>query len=133
MRYPGNNGSQIEYWHARWTGSAWSLNKITDDCAGLYSPEIFYHGGMAFDRADPTRVYLSAPISGVRQVQEWRTSDAGATWAKHRDLTSGGTAGTPLKARPVGVFNGDGRIRVLWWEGRYTSYTNYDTLIKAAG
>jgi hypothetical protein len=81
MKYPNNNGTAIEYWHSRWTGSAWTAHKIADDGGGLYAGEQYYHGGLRFHRGDVTRVYLSAPISGVRQIQEWRTSDAGATWA----------------------------------------------------
>jgi hypothetical protein len=133
MRYPGNDGSQIEYWHSRWTGSAWTNSKITDDGAGLYAGEVYYHGGLCFDGVDPTTIYLSAPISGVRQVQEWGTSDNGATWSQVRALTTGGTAGTPLKARPIGVKNSDGRVNVLWWQGTYTSFTNYSTTVQAAG
>lgn len=132
MRYPNNDGTAIEYWHSRWTGSAWTAHKITDDGAGLYVGEDYYHGGLRFHQGDVTRVYLSAPVSGVRQVQEWRTADNGATWAPHRAITSGGSAGSPLKFRPVGVHGGDGRINLLWLEGAYTSFTNYSTAIKAA-
>lgn len=133
MRYPNNDGTAIEYWHSRWTGSAWVAHKITDDGAGLYAGEQYYHGGLRFHSGDVTRVYLSAPVTGVRQVQEWRTSDNGATWAQHRAITSGGTAGTPLKLRPIGVHGGDGRVNVLWAEGSYTSYTAYSTKIMGAG
>lgn len=133
MRYPNNNGTAIEYWHSRWTGSAWVAHKVTDDGAGLYAGEEFYHGGLRFHQGDVTRIYLSAPISGVRQIQEWRTSDNGATWSKHRDITTGGTAGNPLKARPIGVKGGDGRVNVLWWQGTYTTFVNYLTSIRAAG
>lgn len=133
MRYPGNDGSAIEYWHARWDGSAWVTAKITDDGAGLYSPEVYYHGGMAFDTANPSNVYLSAPISGVRQIQEWRTSDSGATWAQHRVITSGGTAGNPLRGRPFSPYGHDGRLSVIWWEGAYTTFTNFSTSVRGAG
>ncbi len=133
MKYPGNDGSLIEYWHSRWTGSAWVAHKITDDGAGLYLGEPFYHGGLRFKRTDVTRIFLSAPISGVRQVQEWSTSDNGATWASVRALTTGGTAGSPLKARPIGVNNSDGRVSVLWWQGTYTTFENYSTSVQAAG
>jgi hypothetical protein len=133
MKYPGNDGTVIEYWHSRWTGSAWVAHKITDDGSGLYSAEPFYHGGLRFKRTDITRIFLSAPISGVRQVQEWSTSDNGATWAQLRVLTTGGSAANPLKARPIGVNNSDGRVNVMWWQGRYTSYTDYLTTVQAAG
>jgi hypothetical protein len=133
MRYPNNNGTAIEYWHSRWTGSAWVNHKITDDGAGLYPGEQYYHGGLAFDQQDASKIFLSAPISGVRQIQEWSTSDNGATWAKSRDITTGGSANNPLKARPIGVTGGDGRIRLVWWQGTYTSYVNYSTSMRASG
>jgi hypothetical protein len=133
MRYPNNDGTAVEYWHSRWTSSAWVANKVTDDGAGLYAGEQYYHGGLRFDSDDVTRVYLSAPISGVRQIQEWRTSDDGATWTQHRQLTSGGSANNPLKARPIGVVGGDGRVRLMWWQGTYTSFTNFSTAIWGVG
>lgn len=132
MRYPNNDGTAIEFWVSVFNGTAWNAYKITDDGGGLYSGEQFYHGGLRFNRSDPTKVYLSAPISGVRQVQEWRTADGGATWARYRQITSGGTAGTPLKFRPVGVENGDGRVNLLWLQGTYTTYNNYSTALLAA-
>lgn len=125
MRYPGNDGSAIEYWHARWTGSEWVRHKITDDGAGLYSGEAYYHGGLSFDSQDVNLVYLSAPISGVRQVQRWRTADDGATWAQQRVLTTGGTAGSPLRIRPVSPVGHDGTLPVIWPEGTYGSYTSF--------
>jgi hypothetical protein len=127
MRYPGNNGSQIEYWHSRWTSSIWVSHKITDDGAGLYAGEQYYHGGLCFDRMDSSKVALSAPISGVRQIQEWSTSDSGATWSKLRDITTGGTAGNPLKFRPFGVENHDGGVRFIHAEGDYDTFVSYLT------
>lgn len=135
MKYPNNDGTEIEYWHSRWTGSAWVAHKITDDGEGLYLAEEFYHGGLRFKWGDPTRVFLSAPISGVRQIQEWSTSDNGATWSQVRALTSGGTLATPLKARPIGVHNSDGRVNCLWWEdSAYVTWADYGpAVVKAAG
>lgn len=132
MRYPNNDGTSIEYWHARWNGSAWSTAKITDDGGGLYSGEQFYHGGLCFDAANPAHVYLSAPIGGVRQIQEWRTTDNGATWSRYRNITTGGSAGNPLRARPISPKGHNSELPVLWWQGTYTSFTNYATSIQAA-
>lgn len=135
MRYPGNDGSAIEYWHARWTGSAWVSHKICDDGAGLYSGEPYYPGVICFDSLDPSIVYPSAPISGVRQIQRLTTADDGATWAQAQVITSGGTAGNPLRLRPYSpkVFGGSRQgPAVLWAEGRYTSFTDYDTAIKGS-
>lgn len=130
MRYPGNNGSAIEYWHARWTGSAWTSNKITDDGAGLYSPEVYYPGGLSFDSLDATKVYLSAPVSSKRQIQEWRTADDGATWAKHRDITTDSASGQRL--RPFSPMDHDSRLSVIWFEGTYTTFTSYSTALWGA-
>jgi len=130
-RYPGNSGAQIEYWHARWTGSAWVSHKITDDGAGLYTPEVYYAGGVSFDANDPNTVYLSAPISGVRQIQRWTTPDNGATWALAQVYTEGGLAGDPLKFRPYSPRRWANGPRVLWLDGRYTTFTDYDTRVMA--
>jgi len=73
------------------------------------------------------------PLCAVRQIQEWATSDNGATWAKSRDITTGGSANNPLKARPIGVKDSDGRVRVVWWQGTYTSFVNYSTSMRASG
>lgn len=130
MRYPGNNGSAIEYWHARWTGSAWTTHKITDDGAGLYSPEVYYHGGLCFDSTNADRVFLSSPVSGKRQIQEWRTSDSGATWAKFRDITTDSASGQRL--RPFSPIDHDSRLSVIWFEGTYTTFTSYSTALWGA-
>ncbi len=129
MLYPNGDGSDIDYYFSRWNGSAWSQVKITDGGIRLYSAEPFYHAGLCFDSADVFRVYLSAPDGGGRyQIQEWRSSDSGATWIKHADLTSG--AYTGIRARPYSPRNHGGAVRVLWWEGRYTTYTDYDTSVQ---
>jgi hypothetical protein len=130
--YPNGDGTAIELWHSRWTGSAWTAHKVADDGAGLYSGEQYYHGGARFKRDDVTRIYASLPVSGVRQIKELTTSDNGATWGEARVLTTGGTAGNPLKARPIGVLGGDGRVNLLWWQGTYTTFTDYSTAVKAS-
>jgi len=133
MRYPGNDGSAIEYWHSAWSGSAWISTKVTDDGAGLYAPEVFYHGGLCFDSIDPSHIYLSAPISGVRQIQEWSTPNVnGTSWSKVRDITTSGAAGNPFKLRPYSPRNRSVGPPVLWVEGAYTSYINYNTAVKAS-
>ncbi len=130
MLYPNNNGSEIEYWHARWTGSEWVNHKITDDGAGLYSPEVYYHGGLCFDSAEASRVFLSAPVSGKRQIQEWRTSDNGATWSQFRAITTDSAAGQRL--RPYSPPGHDERLKVVWFEGTYTTFSSYNTAVWGA-
>lgn len=130
-RYPGNDGSAIEYWHARWTGSAWTLTKIADDGAGLYSPEVYYPGGGCFNSTNHLRVCLSLPVSGVRQIVEYETSDE-STWTVRRQITSGGTVGNPLRMRPHSPINHDGRAAYLYAEASlYASYVSFLAASKA--
>lgn len=134
MRYPNNNGTLIEIWHSRWTaGNAWVSHKVTDDGAGLYAGEPFYHGGAAFDRADPTKFALAPTVSGVRQVQEWQVDEVANASSKLRDITTGGSAGNPLKFRPFGVENHDGGVRFIHAEGIYDSFVSYNTSQRAWG
>lgn len=130
-RYPNNDGTDIRYMLWRWTGSAWAETEICPDGTGLYSPEIYYAGGLCFDSLDCNRIYLSAPISGVREIQEWQSLDNGATWAKLRDITAGTSAGT-LNARPYSPRNHHSALGVLWWRGSYTSFTSYATNVYGA-
>lgn len=125
-RYPGNDGSAIEYWHARWADTEWVKTKIADDGAGLYDPEVYYPGGGCFNANNPLRMCLSTPISGVRQIVEYETSDE-VTWTVRRQITSGGSAGSPLKFRPVSPVNHDNRAAYLYLSGTYTTFVNYST------
>lgn len=115
---------------SRWTGTEWTTPvEITTGGAYLYAGEQHYSGGLCFDSQDTNVVYLSTPVSGIREIQEWRTADSGATWAKHRDITTGTPSGT-LNARPYSPRNRDSSLRVLWWSGSYSSFTSYNTSIK---
>jgi hypothetical protein len=132
--YPGNasHGAPIEYWHARWDGSSWINSYITEDGPGLYIPEIYYAGALSFDRSDVSKICLSAPISGVRQIQEWQTSNNGLTWSMSRQITSGGSVGSPLKFRPIYVRNRSVGPRWLWLEGTYITFSNYNLKVMAS-
>lgn len=130
-RYPANNGTDIRYMHWAWDGYAWQQTEITSDGPGLYSPEVYYAGGICFDGDNPDIVYLSRPdAGGVRQIEEWRIANNGASWTKFRSITTGGTL---LNARPFSPKNHSRNAVVLWWNGTYTSFNSYNTNINAAG
>lgn len=133
-RYPGNGNpvAPVEYWQARWTGAEWAHSFVVIDDHGLYVPEVYYAGGLSYDRSDASRIALSAPISGVRQIQEWAFTEATESWSQVRVLTSGGTRGSPLKFRPIYVRDRQVGPRWLWLEGRYTTYTDYATKVMAS-
>lgn len=131
--YPNNATwtAPIEYWQVRWTGFEWVHSFICNDDRGLYSPEIYYAGALSYDRSDLSKIALSAPIGGVRQIQEWAFTEGSESWAQARVLTSGGSAGNPLKFRPIYVRNRTSGPRWLWLEGRYTFFTDYDLKVVA--
>lgn len=119
------------YMFSRWTGTEWTTP--VEICAAgtyLYLAEDNYSGGMCFDGVNPDHVYVSVQVSGQWEIQEWRTADRGATWSKHRDITTGSSV---KNCRPWSPRSHDGRLAVLWWRGTYTTYTNYSTTIWGAG
>lgn len=125
------------YHYARWDGQRWLDTEL---CAGgrwfpqtpegAREREPHYSSGLALDPADPSVVYLTRPVNGVREVERWSTPDGGRTWrsepvtrdSKHDNI------------RPVVVLHHapDGPT-VLWQSitGRYVHYTNYRCAIKA--
>jgi hypothetical protein len=119
------------YMFSRWTGSAWTTPvEIVAGGSYLYAVEAYYSGGMCFDGADPDRVYASVQVSGQWEIQEYRTTDDGATWSKVRDITQGSSV---KNCRPWSPRGHDGKLKVLWWRGTYTTFTNYSTAIWGAG
>lgn len=118
------------YRMGRWTGSAWTTAEVTTGGQYLYATEANYSGGMCFDSQDTDIVYLSKEVGSAFELQEWRTTDSGATWAKHRDITSGSASGQ-RNCRPYSPRNHDGRACVVWWSGTYTSFTSFSTAVKA--
>jgi hypothetical protein len=120
------------YYYAKCTSGTWSTPvEVTNGGVWLYGAEIFYSGGICIDANDPTRLYVSkkTPSFRVWELSEWRTSDGGATWAKHADITSGSTE-TAINARPFSPRGHNGEVPVLWWlADDYTSYTSYSAKI----
>lgn len=93
------------------------------------SGERYYSPGACFDSMDPTIVYLSAPVSGVNQIQKYSTSNDGGTWAQQEVYTTGGSAGNPQRFRPFSPKGHNGEIPVLWASGTYTNYLSWNTNI----
>lgn len=111
--------------HARWNGSSWTTPvEITPFGGYVYAEQPHYTGVACFDGADINKVYLGKQVSSIYEIQEWTTSDSGATWAKARDITSGSASGTQ-NLRPFSPAGHTGRLACLWVAGTYTTYLNY--------
>jgi hypothetical protein len=82
-----------------------------------------YSGGMSFDHANPSVVYLSRKVRGYFQIERWSTANAGASWT-HVAITS--RRGVD-NIRPVVARGAPGGL--LWLSGHYGSYKAYHTKI----
>lgn len=144
----GWNHARIYYYYALWTGSEWRKRCIAQGGRGFYSAAADYAGGMAIDPDHPEVVYISsnaeAPFdlthNGVNKITNsalkandryelYRgvTADGGLTFAWEQITVDS----EEDNLRPVvPADHGYGRA-VLWLNGRYTTYNNFNTRILA--
>jgi hypothetical protein len=137
----GWNHDRIYYHYARWNGSAWQSTFIAQAGRGIYSAEDDYGGGMAIDPDDPRVVYISSnaanpfalgdinnvPLSTNERYEIWRgvTLDGGLTFT-WEPVTANSTANN---LRPIVPKNHGLSRHLLWFNGTYTTYTNYATRV----
>jgi hypothetical protein len=121
------------YHYVSWGGEAWRDYEMIP--GGPWFPktpwfkkekEPYYSGGITLNHADPSALYLSRQIGGVFEIEKWVTPDAGASWSsfaitKHSKYDN---------VRPVVPRGGECYTdTVLWMQGDYIHYTNFDTKI----
>lgn len=124
------------YHYARWDGGQWLDREL---CAGggwfpqtppgTREREPHYSSGLALDPSDPSIVYLTRPVNGVRELEKWTTRDGGQTW-KTEAITSGSKHDN---VRPYVIMNHAADGPTVLWEnvsGHYTHYTDYQCSIK---
>jgi rhamnogalacturonyl hydrolase YesR len=124
------------YRYARWTGKEWLDHELC--AAGGWFPqtptgtrerEPHYSSGLALDPVNPSVVYLTRPVNGVRELEKWTTPDGGNTW-KSEAITSGSLHDN---VRPFVVRNHAPEGPAVLWQnlsGRYVHYTDYRSSIK---
>lgn len=140
VAFPDADTTYAEYFQARFNGSTWDLDVVATGGDGVaggpanhnFGGQASYTGGIAVDPDDANIVYVSRKISGVHQVQKWTHSGTfpSGTWSKVADITSGATfpAARPYVVRGMGSLDD---LRVLYWQGQYTSYFDYRPTIMA--
>ena len=115
----------IRLMFARWNGSAWTTPVEVTALGGyVYAGEVTYTGCSCFDGVDIDKIYIGKEVSSRYEIQEWITTDTGATWTKSRDITTGSASGTQ-NLRPYSPKNHNGKLACLWGSGTYTSFTNF--------
>ena len=122
--------SDHRYMYSRWTGTRWQTSEITaaGGSISLDGKEPYYSAGITLDHEDPSIVYLSRLVSGIYEVETWKTPDGGATWSRQA-VTSGDTANNVRPISPRGFLPLSGDMSVVWIHGIYNSYVDYKTSI----
>lgn len=119
------------YYQARWNGSAWQSDAVADGGAVpdyLYAGEPDYSGGFGLDPNDINTVYVSRMFTATDfRLEKWTHTGTFPTGTWTQDSTIASTA--TINARPY-CPRGLSPTTVLWWEGSYTSYTNYATRLR---
>ena len=132
----GADGNDLRYRYARWDGKTktWSQRQIAYAGTHLYVPENHYAGGISIDPEDVNQVFISADVSpetgevlpsGHYQIFQGRTRDLGKTWAWTQLTFDDQTDNLrPVVPRAHGC-----KVCVLWFQGRYSRYTDFKTRI----
>lgn len=110
------------YNYAYWTGTEWVVKEICAAGGPLYVAETYYSGGVTIDHADTNTIYLSKSNGSQWDLWKYVTADDGDTWVATQ-LTNDST----LQFRPVVPRSADASVPVVYLEGTYTTYENYDT------
>src|SRR5690606_20044991 len=137
----GWQDARIYYYYARWTGSAWEKRFIAHAGRPLYDREQDYAGGITIDPQDPNVVYLSSnalrpfdlstvddvPLNPGDRYTLYRgvTGDAGRTFT-WTELTPGDSVDN---LRPHAIHSPEHATAVVWFRGRYTTYTDFDAAV----
>jgi len=121
------------YRYATWSGIAWGSHEICSAGGWIVdvpegppntNDELWYSGGIALDHSDPRRVYLSRPVDGTYEIEEWFTPDQGRSWLV-APVTSGSAQDNTRPVVPREHVAGG--PDVLWLNGDYRHYRDYDT------
>ena len=139
----GWNHDRIYYYYARWTGTTWEKKFIAHGGRGIYSAEDDYGGGMALDPSNPNAVYFSSnaaapfnlgdisnvPLSPNERYEIWRgvTKDEGQTFTWEQ-ITVNSSADN---LRPIVPENHGYDRTLIWFNGSYSSYLNFDCRVLA--
>lgn len=132
----GAEGEDLRYRYARWDpeGKTWHDGQIAFAGTHLYVPENHYAGGIAIDPADPNTVYISAdvepatghPLSNGRyQIFQGKRGGTSDNW-RWTQLTFDSDADN---FRPIVPRNHGYETCLVWMQGQYRTYTDYNTAI----
>ncbi len=120
------------YYHARWDGKKWKKTKIANGekyftiiKPGKKLLEPHYSGGIVLDQSDLNSVYLSRKINGKFEIEKRTIKESGTQ--ERQPITANSAKDN---ARPYVVVKEDNKTSfLLWMEGDYYHYTDFNTSI----
>lgn len=138
VRGIADDGLDLRYYYARWTGDRWKVHEIAFAGSRLYAGEDDYAGLAIIDPQNPSTVYLSTNadpqtgtplISAADGLRHWEiyrgvSGDDGTTFT-WSSVTRDSTADNLRPIVPIWPQAGD-RTLILWLRGTYRRYTDYD-------
>ena len=117
------------YRYAHWNGKSWDDNEITPAGGSIDKiNEPYYSGGATLNHENPSVVFLSKNNNRINEIEKWSTQNSGFNW-NSENITS---KSVKQNVRPIVPRNHNSdSLNVIWMNGEYTSYTKYDTVLKA--
>jgi hypothetical protein len=130
---------RIYYYYARWTGTNWQKRFIAHAGRPLYDNQPDYGGGICVDAQDPNTIYLSSdaanpfdlcdltnvPLAANYEIWKGVTTNGGLSFA-WQSIT-GDSTNDNLRPYVPRVYGGP--PAVLWFQGTYTTFVQFDTSI----
>ena len=115
--------ARVEYWWARFDGRRWENHLIAGYGQRPEAPGAV--GGATLDHEDPSVVYLARTTASARrhEVEVWATPDQGRHWSA-RAVTSTPDVDDLRPVTPRGLSDYE---QVIWFAGRRTSWTSFET------
>lgn len=127
----GVSSSDWRYTVSRWDGAAWGDVEIASGYDSI--PNSGVAGGFCISHVDTDELFVSVMQPGGRyEMEQWVSSDGGATFATRTAITTGSTVD---QMYPFAVRNADAELQVIWISGQYnlSSLLDFDFAIIGAG
>jgi hypothetical protein len=122
--------SDCEYYVTTGSVGSWTTTKVCDGGAPLEVPagDNYYFGGAWFQPNNDKILYVARESSGIWYLEKYTTTDYNS-WTLSQTIKSSG-----MKIhRPCQPFNApvDNATFLMWEEGFYSSFSNYESVVKS--
>lgn len=125
----------IEYWHHRWSGSAWVNTRISQNNISLYGTQQFYAPGLCFDGNDTSIIYMAENDAGtgIAEIKKYRFNESGATLSLVFTSTTASANSNIRPYSPAGHGTNDALVWARASGAAYSDYTNYEMDVYVLG